>query len=509
MQGERARATLRRVAQPAIRPGALFELLYVRPDETERIIGIFKRDPTLAARVMAVINSAAMGVSLEVTSVDRAVHLLGAGRARSIGLAHGLRMLAEAAPLPPRLVHAFWAAAVTKAAAASLFMRHTAGELADRAFAAGLVQDIGLPMLAHVDAAWYTQQLIPGRDEAQWDAAERRQLGIDHAQVGVSLLNQWGAPQPLIASVRTHHSPLGQLPEGDDEALFDLAVFTAGLLPHAWEQPAERQRHWLGAIHTRFLADRYPTPDAFVEAAVDEARLIMGREPHVSAEDQQRLQRDILGHVSDDMIRTVANLCRIESRLLRQREGFEDLRRKAYTDALTRVLNRRGFGVLAERRLRDALHAGQSVCCMMIDVDDFKHTNDTFGHRAGDLVLRSVGRVLRRAVRKQDVIGRIGGDEFAVFITNVTPDEAQRFTHMIARAIDGGRVRVGDVTLEVNVSIGSIHVADLLPMLHVDALLEAADAAMYRCKRDDSASVSFASIAPADLNRPANDHEAA
>jgi len=366
-----------------------------------------------------------------------------------------------------------------------------------------------LRRFASVDPDWYLNELLIGRVRQPWAAAERQRFGLDHAEVGRRLLDRWGAPQPLIASVGRHHAPLGDLPEGDDEALVDIAVFAAGLLTHAWETPTDPTRHWLGAIHTRFLADRYPTPDAFVEAATHDARLMIGREPNITAAEHRRLTRQTLEQTDEDIIRTVTQLCRIEGRLLRQRAGFDELRRKAYTDALARTLNRRGFIVLAERRLRDAIHANQSVCCLMIDVDDFKNINDTFGHRVGDRVLRAVGRKLRRSVRKQDVIGRIGGDEFAVFITHASAEEAERFSHMIGRAIEGTKLRICDETLNLTASIGAVHVDQPRPMIRIAALLEAADAAMYRCKHHGKAQACFTSADAASLTGPTNDHEAA
>jgi len=506
---DRARQTLDRLPSPKIRPATLFELLNVRPDHTDAVIDILRRDAVLAARVLAVVNSAALGVAHEVARIDRAVYLLGAGRARSIGLAHGLGLLAGGMRLPRRLADALWIGAVTKACAASLFMQHTAGEMAERAFAAGLIQDVGLPMLAAADGDWYRNQLLAGQVRQSWTAAELERFGLDHAAVGRRLLESWDAPQPLIASVARHHRPLGDLPEGDDEALLDIAVFTAGLLSHAWELPAESTRHWLGAIHARFLADRYPTPDVFVRAAGEEARRIMGRVPTGPAAPHPRLNRDTLEQAGDDIIRTVTQLCRMEGRLLRQRAGFEELRRKAYTDALTRTLNRRGFTVLTERRLRDALHADAPICCMMIDVDNFKDINDTFGHRVGDRVLRAVGRKLRRSVRRQDVIGRIGGDEFALFITHVSAEEADRFAHMIGRAIAGTRIRVCDETLNVQASIGVVHAGDARPMVRIDTLLDAADAAMYQSKQMGKGQVHFTRADAAKLTGSANDHEAA
>lgn len=506
---DRARQTMQQVASPVIRVGSLLDLLNARPDDTERIIKIIKRDPVLAARTLSVTNSAAMGVSVKITSVRRAVHLLGAGRARSVGLAHGLRLLYDTAELPPRLREALWVGSITKACAAALFMAHASGKLAGRAFAAALVQDIGLPMLAHVDPQWYIDQLIAGQVPGQWVAAEQQRFGLDHCEVGEQLLRRWDAAGALCTQVRSHHRQIGELPEGEDQALLDIAMFLAGLMPHAWELPTDWQSNWLGAIYARFLADRYPTPEAFINAAADQAQQIIDGEPKVSPADRKRLMQQLLDHAGKDMIRTVTNLCRIEGRLFRQQKGFEDLRKKAFTDSLTHVLNRRGMRAIGNRRLHECGQAGLNVCGMMIDLDGFKQINDTLGHPAGDFVLRSVGRLLRRSVRKDDVIGRVGGDEFAVLIADINDEEAERCAHVIAKSLNGQRIVIGDEAVELKVSLGAAFVAQTDPSLHVEALIGAADTLMYQCKRDSDRAVAFGRFDMASLTGQPTDHEAA
>lgn len=496
---QRPRPALDQLAEPTVRPGSLFELLQARPGETERIIHVIERDPPLAARVLAVVNSAALGVAAEISGIPRAVHLLGASRARSIGLAHGLRLLADAAALSAHVRDTLWANAITKAAAAALFVRHDAVDLADRAFALGLLQDIGLPMLIQIDPDWYAHHLLSGQPTVSWSAAERQRFGFDHAEAGFALLTRWGAPEGLADAVRRHHESLDELPGDEAQTLLALAGHAAALLPHAWELPTERQRHRLNAIHARFLGDRFATPDAFAHAAAADARKLAGREPHVDPREDEQMRRRLREAASDDMIGTILTLCRFEGRLLRQRDNLAELRRKAYTDALSRVLNRRGFNALGDRRLHEAGQLGQSICCMMIDVDDFKEINDTHGHRAGDLVLRRVGKLLRRAIRRQDVVGRVGGDEFAVLIAGAGVDEAERFAHMVARAIDGKQVRRGETAIDIHVSVGAVYVGQAPPALHIADLLDAADAAMYDRKHDGKAGVRFIRADPTDL----------
>jgi diguanylate cyclase (GGDEF)-like protein len=107
--------------------------------------------------------------------------------------------------------------------------------------------------------------------------------------------------------------------------------------------------------------------------------------------------------------------------------------------------------------------------------------NDTAGHLAGDQVLRTTAEVLRRRLRATDVIGRLGGDEFAALVLNVTPRQANEIAAETAETLRAMTVTAGDVTIDVDASIGVIAI-DELHNVSEEELLAAADRAMYRVK---------------------------
>ncbi|WP_312095054.1 GGDEF domain-containing protein [Aminipila sp.] len=94
-----------------------------------------------------------------------------------------------------------------------------------------------------------------------------------------------------------------------------------------------------------------------------------------------------------------------------------NLKRQVLKDPLTNIYNRAAFEDMVRQLLR---HNKNSAAFMMIDLDDFKNLNDTFGHAVGDIVLIKVAKALEEAVEPQDIIGRMGGDEFAVFIPDIS-----------------------------------------------------------------------------------------
>lgn len=161
----------------------------------------------------------------------------------------------------------------------------------------------------------------------------------------------------------------------------------------------------------------------------------------------------------------------------------ETLRGQSIRDPLTGLFNRRYMEETLDRELSRAERDGRPLSVILLDIDRFKHFNDTFGHEAGDTILSSLGSLLRSASRAGDVACRYGGEEFALILPAASLVDAQRRAEEIREAIRGLRVALGSRPLEaVRCSMG---VAAFPEHGGVSgALLRAADAALYRAKRE-------------------------
>lgn len=158
----------------------------------------------------------------------------------------------------------------------------------------------------------------------------------------------------------------------------------------------------------------------------------------------------------------------------RQRRAVLALHEDAHTDALTGLLNRRALDDLLPRVLRDA--RGGSVAVLMLDLDRFKSFNDSFGHQAGDEVLRETGRLLRGEVRPGDLVVRYGGEEFAVVLPDSDARRAQRIGERILDAFREHRWPLRPVTVSIGATIATD--AD-----DGEAVLRRADEALYCSKQ--------------------------
>ena len=493
------RQTLDRLGSATVCGGALVRLVTTDPKDVEAVIDTIRLAPSLAARVLSVVNSAAYGISRQITTVRRAVILLGSMRARTVAMPHGLRLLTERSGLPDDVVETVWANSLRKACAAQRFCRLHAPEATDAAYCLGLIQDIGLPMLMAVDLDYYTNKINIASQQTSWSAQERARFGFDHAALGYEMLRSWSADESLRESVRYHHrSPKGL---GKDEgSVLRLATFLAGLMPHMTEAPTPRAIDWIQAVHAKFLADESASPEDFFRQ-IDEERAGMGLGLIYDAEKytEDRLIYALTRQVASNAIGVTAKLCYLEHRKKNETRGITDLKLQAFTDGLTKVLNRRGFIELGSRRLEAAAKQGVGVCCMLSDLDHFKEVNDRYGHDAGDQVLRGLAKLMRRQLADHDLVGRIGGDEFAVLVSGITAEEARQTAQRLVDSIRTKALRVRpDIRIDVRLSLGAVYYAPEQSTIGIDELLRLADKAMYRQKGAGRDGLCFASYPPGD-----------
>jgi diguanylate cyclase (GGDEF)-like protein len=156
-------------------------------------------------------------------------------------------------------------------------------------------------------------------------------------------------------------------------------------------------------------------------------------------------------------------------------------RREAMMDPLTRLWNRRGASVLLKAALEIADRDGTPLTLALLDLDNFKRINDTYGHQIGDEVLRKLGARLTAALRAADIVCRIGGDEFLVVMADTDAGTAARVAERIRRAVTETSVPTREGALPISISVGCMVRAphDKHP---VDTLLERADKALLDSK---------------------------
>lgn len=167
-----------------------------------------------------------------------------------------------------------------------------------------------------------------------------------------------------------------------------------------------------------------------------------------------------------------------------------ELHQRLVTDELTQIFNRRGLMEYLEAIASEVVYQYKhpdkrrsvvikSLSIIFLDIDHFKKVNDTYGHDAGDEVLRQTADLIRDRVRQLDIVGRYGGEEIVVGLPGATTVQAKRIADDLRSTIEGHTFRVGGNVLKVTASLG---VAELTPDRNINQTLKVADDALYKAK---------------------------
>jgi diguanylate cyclase (GGDEF)-like protein len=176
----------------------------------------------------------------------------------------------------------------------------------------------------------------------------------------------------------------------------------------------------------------------------------------------------------------VIELNDLRAEIQRLKARLQEAETAADEDPLTSAKNRRAFIRELKRIAAFAQRYDAPASLVYIDLDDLKGINDRFGHAAGDAVLKAVASRLASHVRESDIVGRMGGDEFAVLLVQADLPTARAKAEMLARLVEAEPVSVGDWLTPIRVSWG---VRQIDPSLDAEAIIADADGAMFAMKR--------------------------
>lgn len=163
---------------------------------------------------------------------------------------------------------------------------------------------------------------------------------------------------------------------------------------------------------------------------------------------------------------------------------FKKVETLAFQDSLTGIDNRRHFIKLAKREIyRMRRSGGRPAAVVMIDLDNFKSINDTYGHACGDQVLIDFSRTVQSHLRTLDIFGRVGGEEFALFLVDVNQEEALDILERLRVSVEAVQIQVDGNDLKITASFGLVSTDQVkLEDLEIEKLLSLADRALYRAK---------------------------
>jgi len=397
----------------------------------------------------------------------------------------------------------YWRRSVLAAVAAREVMADQPLALREEAFLGGLLQDIGVLAFQRMLGPEYATLIgEAGTDHERLAALERGALGADHAEVGAWLLRRWHVPPRLCQMAELSHKTGGLTVGGEADTLLVRAVALSGPIADIWISPDSTEagvrakqaatelqlggEGVLDEICTRIVAAALELKELFEVELDGDAMVGVLEQAH-----EAMLMASVRS--SHEVARAQEAIRELEVKARR-------LQTESEQDTLTGLNNRGRSDRFLEKELAAGIAADKPVSVVLADVDHFKTVNDTFGHQAGDAVLRSVARCLASSVREVDLVGRYGGEEFMIVLPGAPLAAAQRVAERIRQKVAGTEHTMGDGrVLRVTISLGCATAADGKYATSRE-LCEAADRALYAAKRAgrNRVEVSGRERAPAD-----------
>ena len=432
-------------------------------------------DPALAAKILKTANSGIYGRVRGVSRLKDALMILGLRNVKTLSLGFSLVSDLSGAKGSGLDYTLFWRRSIVAACAARAVAAHLNKDQSEEAFLGGLMHCIGIVALDRaLGPAYRPVATHLGEGVDAFLAAEQKQLGMQHPEVGAMLAAGWNLPAGLSACIANYSTP-----EGSPEAYRQLVRYVSlgARCGDVISQVAP------GRALVRF---REEAATMGLDDADAEALLTLSLE-HAAALQQvfegQTAQlivpAEILARANDALLDLNMEYAQENDRL--ETEKLE-LVRDAYTDSLTTLANRRHFDTYVAQQYEIARRYDAPLSLLLVDIDHFKRINDVYGHPVGDAVLRHIAACVRSAVRAADFVARYGGEEFAVVLPSTAADAARRSAERIRQAVaNEPAIAPGGFAISATVSVG-IATLSQEDAGGVEGLVWASDRALYSAK---------------------------
>ncbi len=473
-------------------PAVAIEVLELTRDTNvaiEDLTYAMARDPVLSAKMLRLANSSLFRRGDPVTTLLDAAVRLGLKTVKLMALSF---TLAEALPrragsrVDPA---AFWRTSLVSTVASRSFARLSKSEYEDEAFLCGLLSRIGELVLDQCMPEKWHEVLVRGTGAVPAPEVQREVLGFDHAQVGARLLQSWDLPELIWQPVLWHAAPEA-IPAGTPEAVRELARtlhISSAVSDFICGAGEGRHLTRIEELAREFFGMTSGEVDSFVVALesgiIETSMLLNARLPTVDGYDTllERARRQLLT-VS---LETAVDLHQEKQRNEALEQANRQLEGRIQRDPLTGLPNRGGFDEYLRKAIdeRVSQRVSTPISLLMVDVDDFKHFNDTHGHVAGDQALRSIARAIQAGLRAGSLAGRYGGDEFGVVLPGCSFANLETVAERIRMRVAEQKVEIGGKRFEVSVTIGGACANSVRRARDGRGLVARADDCLYEAKR--------------------------
>jgi diguanylate cyclase (GGDEF)-like protein len=464
-------------------PGIALRLLQaVQKNEPniDEIGDIISTDPPLSAKILKIVNSSFYSIPTNITSVHHAIKMLGLSSVKNLALSFSLvnkfNSMASKAIDHSR----FWKDSLIGAVSIKLLGEKILPAFSDDIFFLGLLQNIGTLTLSHCMPKQY--DLVMGESNnngSQSHEAENQILGFNHMEVGEYLIKSWGLPDTFYVPIGYHHNPEKLKDSQNAKITLTKILHLSSLYIELFNKVSDMGLQ-LAIIENRAKAYGF---DHMVDIheigqAVNQKASEIFPIFEIDFKDQNDYTQ-LLETTKDELISLSEELI---SDLLEQRETIGLLRQQVGRDSMTNLINHQYFRELLQQEISRSVRYKKHLSIIFSDIDYFKSINDTYGHLAGDRVIKAVAGCLRNELRESDHIARYGGEEFAIILPETEKEGAWQVAERLRKAIGSLRIVHEDKYICPKMSFGIVSFEPGVK-ISLDESIKRADSALYQAKK--------------------------
>jgi len=459
------------------------------------IADLVSKDIALSAKILKVSNSAFYSFPQQIGSINQAVSVLGINAVRSLVLSFSFLSIKAGNKSDQFNFQKFWERSLASAVASKLILDKAKGADTEEIFISGLLQNLGELIFAKTVPDVYNQVLRLFEDtQESVPEIEKRIVGIDHCLAGYEVAKSWGFPEVLLLPILFHHDPSQYSGQNLKIKATINATYLSDILINIISYRSPEENHKLFRKEAMKLLGLSSTDINDILSAlhhqVDQAAAYFGLNIKNSKSIQEILQEANIklsllnlnyDQINQQLVQAKIKLENLTQELQEKNKLLDNL---ANIDGLTEVYNHRYFQITLDQEINRSIRHKTTISLLLVDIDHFKDFNDTYGHQAGDFVLKNFCSTLQGNLREYDTLARYGGEEFTIILPETSEDEAMLVAEKLRTAIETATFTDQNNEYKVTASLGLVSVSPAtVDNFKKSDFIRQADLALYDAKK--------------------------